>query len=562
MSYTLDDPPDSFRSALARHARDGTGATITVIGRSDGEERVDYARLAALAGGTARQLSRLGIGAGDRVAVIMVSSLPVIVAISALFALGATLLPVAHRKGFKPGSYAYGVAASSLRAGAPRCVLVPQALVDVVVPLLVAEGIQTWHTLEDIVGAEDDLPGPAGLDAPRVIQFSSGTTVRPKAIVMGEDRLIDNVSAIIEQAGVSNADHTYSWLPLFHDMGLVGGLLTSLYLGSSLTLASPTDFLRNPLRWTAGISKARCSVTIGPPSAYALLASKARVRPDLLADTDVSSLRLAMTGSEMVPPGLAGEFHQALAAAGLREHALQPCYGLAENGVAVTIRPPGRPWRVIHVRRSALDLSRVELAGAADADTLTRVGNGAPIRGTEILIGHRQGDEIIPAAYGELHLRGRSAARAVLDADGNPLPKARGDWIATGDLAIEAHGELFIVGRVKELIKYGGQGFVPTDIEQAVATACAVPADAVATVSVFDPTRAVESLVVFIETAEADARERLTSLARQAVLAAFRIPVGDVVVVRPGKLPRTSSGKLRRADLGAGYRSTEPLGVV
>jgi acyl-CoA synthetase (AMP-forming)/AMP-acid ligase II len=543
---------DSFSLALFRHADQPTGSTIRFMNRGNTVAELDYARLALLAGGVAHRLGRAGIGPRDRVAVVMATSLPVIATVSALFAIGAALLPLVHRHRLNPGSYQSRTLALSLRAVQPHCVLVPAAMADVYLPTLVEAGISKWLCLEELIGEERAPPCRSAGDDPRIIQFSSGTTSRPKAIELGEEQLISNVKAIIERTDVSTADHLYSWLPLFHDMGLIS-VLTALYAGSSMTLTPSVDFVRNPLGWPQAMSRNRCTLTLGPPKAFELLAAKAKTNFTLVKSIDLSSLRLAMTGAEMVPPGLGRDFQDAFFTCNLRDDVLQPCYGLAENTVAVTLRPPGQPWSIAHFSRAALHESRVELLSSTGPASISRVGNGRPVAGTDIVIGRAHGSSVELCAVGELYIRGTSAATAIIGHDGMPQTTFDGGWIATGDVAIQLNDELFIVGRIKELVKYAGQSFSLIDIERVIADASHLTSDGVAAVPIFDELPNRESLVIFIETPTSTDSDLITA-ARQAVLAAFQMPVQDVVLLPRGGLPRTSSGKVKRAALVSLYR--------
>jgi acyl-CoA synthetase (AMP-forming)/AMP-acid ligase II len=549
-----DAPVESFAAAVLCHAGRPTASAIRAIDRNGEIASLNYPQLAALAGGLAHRLNAAGIGAGDRVALVMASKLTVVLAVTALFAIGATVVPLAHHR-IRPASYQFDITASALRAARPSCILLTADVVETYRPVLAVSGGPRLLCLDDLVGTTADLPLAPRTSDPRVIQFSSGTTQAPKGIMLGEDSLLNNVSAICQRIAASAADHLYLWLPLSHDMGLVGGLLSALYAGGSLTMTAPADFIREPLGWAEGITRHKCTLTVGPPSAYALLVAKATVNPEHARQLDLSSLRLAMTGAEMVPPALGCAFQAAFSGAGLRPHVLQPCYGLAENCVAVTLRPPGRSWKVRHFVRAALSDSRIELRAQAGSDSISRIGNGEPIVGTEIRIGRADGDEIVPAPYGELFVRGRSAANGILDEAGRRAAMLGGGWIATGDLAALVEGELFVLGRIKELIKYGGQSFAPTDIEAAVAATTDLPAQAVAAVASHDELGGQEALVIFVEIARGEANPALAAAIRQKVLAAFRVPTRDVVFLARGGLPRTPSGKIRRIELAAAYVS-------
>jgi fatty-acyl-CoA synthase len=544
---------ESLFDTLRRHAARPGEARLCAPGRDGRPETLDYPGFVAQAGGLAEALRARGIGAGARVALAMSGSLQVVTAVAALFGLGATLVPLVHHR-MRPGSHQAERAAAALRLACPACLLVPREGAAAYAGLLPPGAATRLLCLDDLVHAPADLPLPKA-DSPRLMQFSSGTTQGPKAILLGEDRLLHNVGAILARIDGTAADHLYSWLPLSHDMGLVGGLLSALVAGGSITLAPPTAFIADPLSWAQGIARHRCTLTIGPPSAYALLAARAALRPELVRALDLSALRLALTGAEAVPPDLGQRVAAALAPAGLDPHVLQPCYGLAENAVAVALRPPGRPWTVRHFVRAALRNGRIETRDRHAEDTVSRPGLGPPVDGTEILIGHAAAGKVALAPYGELFVRGASAADAILEANGRAVPPLAGGWIATGDLAVEEGGELFIIGRAKELIKHAGHGFAPTDIERAIAAATGQPEEALAAVAIPDEARGTEALVIFAEIPRGRADPALATAIRRALLAAFQMAARDVVFLRRGALPRTPSGKLRRAALAEAYAS-------
>jgi acyl-CoA synthetase (AMP-forming)/AMP-acid ligase II len=518
-------------------------------------ERFTYRDLWELSGSCAGRLHARGVRPGDRVALGMASRWEVVVAVIALQRLGCTLIPLHDVPALPPGETRHAAVPGALRAGrAAWCVVAAtsvasyEAALDV--PVL---------PLEEIAAPGGDAAPPAALhpDDLVLIQFSSGSTAEPKGVCLTRASVNSHLAAIRERLRGSSAEVTVSWLPLYHDMGLIGALFTSLWAGATLVLLRPHDFVRNPLTWIDAISRYRGTITMGPQFAYSLCATRSRGAAawERLRGADLSSLRVALNGSETVHWELSTAFAERFAELGLRPNVLQPAYGLAENCVAVTMRDPESPVATRRLSRAALAEGRVALA-TDDGDARVTVGNGFPVRGTRVAIRDGEGRELDEGEVGEIHIAGSSATAAYCGADGELRPAGAGGWVPTGDVGGMLDGELYVIGRVKEILKCGGRTFVPSDIEVALAARLGDGVGGVAAFGFYDAESGGEQLVVVAETPKGlrdEERDELPGRIRLCVLSEFQLPVREVVLIRARSIPRTSSGKIQRVSLQAAY---------
>ena len=336
-----------------------------------------------------------------------------------------------------------------------------------------------------------------------------------------------------------------TWLPLCHDMGLLGGLLYPLHAGFPVHLLSPLVFQARPFAWLEALSAARATHTAAPPSAYALAL---RLAPRAASvGLRLDRLRCAMVGAEPIAPSLLRAFAAAFAATGFREEAFFPVYGLAEATVAVTFPRLLAAPRVLRVDRARLEREGEAQEVADEGIEITGVGR--PLPGTELRIAGPDAEALAEGRVGEILVRSASLMDRY---DGEPdatLAALRDGWLRTGDLGLVRGGDLFVTGRAKDLIIKGGHNLMPEPIELATSTVEGVRAGCVVAVGVRDERRQTEEVVVVAETrlpaeAWADLDRRVRAALRLAGIAVDR-----VVFVPPGWLPRTTSGKHRRREV-------------
>jgi 1-acyl-sn-glycerol-3-phosphate acyltransferase len=402
----------------------------------------------------------------------------------------------------------------------------------------------------------DDLVADAGMPvrvaaAPENIaflQYTSGSTGNPKGVRLTHANLLANVRAMGSAAQVTAEDVFVSWLPLYHDMGLICAWLSSLYFGMRFVVMSPLTFLAQPARWLRAIHRHRGTLSGAPNFAYELCVK--RIGDEELAGLDLSSWRVAFNGAEPVNADTMARFARRFAACGFRPEALAPAYGLAECsvGLAVTVN---RGLRVDCVRREAFATrGEAQPVGVDDPDALRFVACGRPLPEHEIRIVDDAGHELPERCEGRLQFRGPSATAGYYrNPEATRGLMAGAGWLDSGDYAYLADGEVFPTGRAKDIIIKGGRNLYPQELEEAVGDILGIRKGNVAVFGSPDPATGTERLIVAAETRETDAaaQERLAEAIRERTLEILGVPADDVVVSHRHIVLKTSSGKIRRA---------------
>jgi acyl-CoA synthetase (AMP-forming)/AMP-acid ligase II len=381
-----------------------------------------------------------------------------------------------------------------------------------------------------------------------LIQFSSGTTVDPKPVALEQRAVLAQVAALNSfwrhtpespQSGVS-------WLPLYHDMGLIGGVFPALALDATMTLLPPERFVARPALWLRALSRHGATISVAPNFAYALATE--RIADEELAGCDLSRWWLALCGAETVEAETLRRFADRFARWGFRREALTPVYGLSEAALAVTFGTLDDSFRVLRCDREAL-AERDEAVAAAGGRELVSVGR--PLPGFAIELRDEAGAAVGERRVGRLFVAGPSLFRGYF---GRPEATARAltnGWLDTGDLGFLADGELFLTGRAKDVLILRGRNHSPADVEQAIDDLVELRRGCAAAVSYHPEGGTTDRLLLFVEHrrgARAEERQSLPARAREAVLQATGLAVDEVHVLAPGTLPRTSSGKIRRGE--------------
>lgn len=388
------------------------------------------------------------------------------------------------------------------------------------------------------------------------LQYTSGSTSTPKGVMVGYDNLIANELAIRQRFEITEADSFISWLPLFHDMGLVGGLMQPLYSGIALTLMSPMHFLERPVRWLEAITRYGGSISGGPNFAFRLCVE--RIRESAMGTLDLSSWRIAFCGAEPIRQETLAAFAQKFKAADLNPNAIYPCYGLAESTLLVTGGRPGSGAGVINVNAEAMATGHFE----PDATGQPIVNCGAVQDGHTLVLMHPQtGEPVEDHAIGEVWVSGPSVAQGYWQ---NEAATAEGfvslngkSWLRTGDLAFIHNGELFITGRLKDLILVRGQNLYPQDLEILLETHIEVLRKGRIAAFAVDHQDG-EGIGIAAEIGRSTQKlvppQALFDLINETLAQAYQEPASVILLLSPGTLPKTTSGKLQRRACWPGWQ--------
>lgn len=416
-------------------------------------------------------------------------------------------------------------------------------------PVLQERGIRVL-TVEQLLASDPVDPIETGEDDLALMQLTSGSTGSPKAVQITHRNLFANLEAMYISAEYNaDTDVMISWLPLFHDMGMIGFLTVPMYFGGELVKVTPMDFMRDTLLWAKLIDKYRGTMTAAPNFAYSLFAKRLRKQAKP-GQFDLSSLRFALSGAEPVEPADVEDLCQAGAPFGLRPQAILPAYGMAEITLAVAFSECGAGLVVDEVDADLLAALR-RAVPATKGNTRRLASLGPLLQGIEARIVDEDGNILPPRGVGVIELRGESVTPGYITMGGFiPAQDAQG-WYDTGDLGYRMeNGHVVVCGRVKDVIIMAGRNIYPTDIERAAGRVEGVrPGCAVAVR--LDAGHSRETFAVAVESnAFEDPAEvrRIEHQVAHEVVAEVDVRPRNVVVLGPGTIPKTPSGKLRRAN--------------
>ncbi len=545
--------PDSARTlidVLRWHAETDPSRVHIVLRLDDEEERrITYGELWAQAGAVAAGLRARGLGRGESVALMLRTEPGFFAAFFGVLRAGAVPVPIYPPT--RPGRLEeYAARQVKILDNAQARLLVTFAEVERVAVLLRA-GVRslTGVTTLERLAAAAAAPVPAvGPDDPALIQYTSGSTGDPKGVLLSHANLLSNIRALGRALGVRPDDVCVSWLPLYHDMGLIGMWLGSLYHGVPVVILPPLAFLARPARWLRAISAHRATISAAPNFAFDLCVK--RLADADLEGLDLGSWRLALNGSEAVSPETIERFVGRFATRGFRAEAMCPVYGLAESSVGLTMSPPGRGPLVDRVRRGTFERSRrAEPAGPGEPSPLSFVSCGAPLPGHDLRVVDAAGVSLPERVEGRVEFRGPSVTSGYFRNPEATAAVMHEGWMDSGDLGYRAGGELYVTGRRKDIIIKAGRNLYPQEVEELVGDVPGVRKGCVAAFGVGDPAIGTERLIVVAETRAGtpQARARLQAAVRERVVEALGLPPDAVLMAAPGSVLKTSSGKIRRS---------------
>lgn len=530
-----------------RHAG-GRGITLVPEDEQAPEEFRSYRELVLDAQHIAGRLAAEGVGAGDPVLIVLPTSFEFVATFFAVQLLGAVPVPSYPPALLERAEVALDRLAHVARhAGARWCVTNRKLR-----PLL-GEICLRAPTVRDLLSTERLLssgrsgrfPARARGDDPAFIQYTSGSTGHPKGVLLSHRNLVANVHAIGQALRINHRDVGVSWLPLYHDMGLIGVLLFCVYWKLPLVLMAPTTFLMKPARWLWAIH--RHGGTLSPAPNFAFARCVRRVTAAEREGLDLSSWRLALNGAEPVNLHTVREFVRVFGPHGFSERTMLPVYGLAESSLAVTFTLPEDPLRYEVVDRARLAEGYAELSDGPGS--LSVVSVGKPVPGHEVLVVGERGELLPEREVGHIVVRGPSVMQGYFRDPDATAAVLRDGWLWTGDLGYFSGGDLYVTGRVKDLIIIRGRNFYAEDLEQHAERVEGIRAGCTVAFGVYDEERAADLVVLVCETrsTDPDERQRLAAAVMDRVQQACGLSVDEVVLVEPGTLPKTSSGKRQRA---------------
>ncbi|HSM08263.1 MAG TPA: AMP-binding protein [Gemmatimonadota bacterium] len=395
-----------------------------------------------------------------------------------------------------------------------------------------------------------------------LIQHSSGTTGRPRPVRLAHRAVLANLEAIRDRIlaaypEVDDVEHAaVSWLPLYHDMGLIGCVLTSVAHPADLTLIPPELFVARPSVWLRVISRYRATVSGAPNFAYSYCAE--RIEPDTSAGLDLSAWRVALTGAEPVARSALDRFGERFRPHGFRPEALTPVYGLAEATLAVTFADPAAPFRSRRFDAGALAREGLAREAADAAPPVELVSLGRPLGGVRLRIAAAGGGDVEDGVLGHVEVGGASLFDGYDDETRRTANPEAARWFDTGDTGFLLDGELYLYGRTKDVIILRGRKYAPQQVEQALDGLEGARRGCAAAIGLPLDDTGEERLVVLLERARGASPSsdgELAATARARVTERTGLVPGRVEVLEPGTLPRTSSGKIRRAEARSRYRA-------
>jgi 1-acyl-sn-glycerol-3-phosphate acyltransferase len=523
---------------------------VLVLGEEDDGVPMTYAQLRAEGLRVAAGFAALGIGGGQAVAIMLPTGRDFFLAFVGILLAGAVPVPIYPpariaqlEEHLRRQSRILGNCRATALVTVPEALRVARMVQDLVPTLATVATVQELS--RPVAGAA--LPVARATDI-AFLQYTSGSTGDPKGVVLTHANLLANIRAMAPVARADANDIFVSWLPLYHDMGLIGAWMGGLYVGFPLVVMSPVAFLNRPSRWLRALHRYRATITAAPNFAWEICA--ARIDERDLAGLDLASLRLAFNGAEPVSPDTLARFADRFARFGFRREAFTPVYGLAECAVGLAFPPIGRGPLIDRVDRRSLALSgQASPAQPGDTEAHRFVSCGSPLPGYEIRIVSPDGRELSERMEGRIEFRGPSATSGYFRNAEATRSLFDGDWLDTGDLGYLAGGELFVTSRAKDVIIRGGQHVHPYELEEAVGNLPGARKGCVAVFGVPDEASGTEKVVVLAETrlAPGAAREALRAAIADASLALLGTPVDDIVLAPPHTVLKTSSGKIRRA---------------
>ncbi len=530
-----------------------------IILQGDEEFRISYRMLHVEALKVAARLRQLQIEPGDPVAIMLPTSKDYFYSFIGVLYCGG--IPVPLYPPARPTQIEEHVRRHSKiisNAGAP--ILITLAEVKPVARLLMSQvpELKNIVTIDELyVDSPEQIPLALNENDIAFLQYTSGSTGDPKGVILTHANLLANVRAMGKACRVTAADVFVSWLPLYHDMGLIGAWFGSLCHGCRLVVMSPLTFLARPERWLRAIDRFGGTLSASPNFGYEICAT--RLDDSTLEGLNLESWRMAFNGAEPVIPETLRQFQLRFQKYGLDPGTLAPVYGLAESSVGLAFPDPGRGAKIDRINRESFSV----LAHAVPADqddsssALEFVCCGRPLPGHQIRIVDEQDRELPERQEGRLQFKGPSSTSGYYRNAAETRKLFQGEWLESGDMAYMAEGEVYLTSRKKDIIIRGGRNIYPHELEEAVGNLAGIRKGSTAVFASRKQRDSAERLVVLTESRQRK-EEKLQELKRRVhsvALDLLGIPADEVVITPPGTVLKTSSGKIRRAACRQLYES-------
>lgn len=535
-----------FTEKMFRNARESSKGMVT--GEPNSPVRHTWGEVHARACRIAGGLAAVGVGHGDAVGVLAGAPVEIAPTAQGLWIRGASLTML-HQPTPRTDLALWAEDTTTVVDMIEAKAVVVSDPFLAAVPVLQERGI-TVLTVDQLLASDPLDPVATGEDDLALMQLTSGSTGSPKAVQITHRNLFANLEAMYISAEYNEeTDVMVSWLPLFHDMGMIGFLTVPMYFGGELVKVTPMEFMRDTLLWAKLIDKYQGTMTAAPNFAYALFAKRLRKQAQP-GQFDLSTLRFALSGAEPVEPADVEDLCDAGAPFGLRPQAILPAYGMAEITLAVAFSECGAGLVVDEVDADLMAALR-RAVPAVKGNTRRLASLGPLLPGIEARIVDEDGNVLPKRGVGVIELRGESVSPGYLTMGGFIPAQDDCGWYDTGDLGYQMdNGHVVVCGRVKDVIIMAGRNVYPTDIERAAGRVVGVrPGCAVAVR--LDAGHSRETFAVAVESnAFEDPAEvrRIEHQVAHEVVAEVDVRPRNVVVLGPGTIPKTPSGKLRRAN--------------
>ena len=523
-----------------------------------GNEEISYGALAEKSSVVAVALLERGVVHGDRIALMLPTGKDFLFTFFGILRAGCVPVPIYPPISFsRLEDHLTRQVDILCNASVTALVTVPTAHRIAKILTLHVQALQFVTTVTGLTGNQKTgvFPRAKGEDL-ALLQYTSGSTGQPKGVQLTHTNLLANIREIGRRADITPSDVAVSWLPMYHDMGLIGTWLGALYFGAPSVLMSPVTFLTHPEQWLLAIDQYSATISASPNFGFELCVRK--IKDETIDQLRLDSVRLMFNGAEPVSPRTIKRFTERFSRIGFRPEAMVPVYGMAENCLALTIPVKSRKPLIESIHRDSLVVDGIaRLQENQNADVMEIVSCGQPLRGHEVRVVDSTGNELPDRREGHIQFRGPSATKGYFRNEDATSDLLDGSWRNSGDLGYIATGEVFLTGRSKDLIIKAGRNIYPHQVEEIASQINTVRRGCVAVFGDLDQKSGTERVILVAETRETQTNqlEKLSAQITATVVKHLDIVVDEVLCVRPRAIPKTSSGKIRRATTRSMYRS-------